>query len=79
LNDQFSREMNVTKKVIRGLGYLKYVPGLAGPHALVVRAGAYAILLGWIYFDGADYLDTPGQQLLTRIPGVPAVVATNLA
>jgi hypothetical protein len=79
LNEHFSREMDLTKKVLRGVGYLKYVPALAAPPGLTLRAGAYAILLAWIYYDGADYLETPGQQLLSRIPGVPVVLATNLA
>jgi hypothetical protein len=79
LTGRFDREMGVTKKLIRGLGFVKYLPGVAGPQALLLQAGGYGLILAWIYYDGADYLDTPGQQLLTRIPGVPAIVATSLA
>jgi hypothetical protein len=75
---RFGREMDLTKKLIRGLGYLRFVPGLAGPQGLLLRAGAYSLLLVWVVFDGADYLDSPGLQLLTRVPGVPAVVATKI-
>jgi hypothetical protein len=78
LTKRFGREMDLTKNLIRGLGYLRFVPGLVGPQGLLLRAGAYSLLLAWVVFDGADYLDSPGMGLLNRVPGVPAVVAAKM-
>jgi hypothetical protein len=78
LTKRFGQEMDLTKKLIRGIGYLRFVPGLTSPQGLLLRASAYSLLLGWVVFDGADYLDSPGMELLTRVPGIPAVVATKI-
>jgi hypothetical protein len=79
LTKRFGREMELVKKLLRAMGYLKFVPGLAGPQAVLLRGGGYCLVLAYVFFDGADYLDTPGLELLTRVPGVPAVVRARLA
>jgi hypothetical protein len=78
LTRAFGRDMDLTKKLVKGLGYLKFVPGLGGPQGLLLRAAAYVLVLGWAVADGADYLDAPRMALLTRIPGVPAVVEKGI-
>jgi len=78
LTSGFGRDMDLTKKLIKGLGYLKFVPGLGGPEGLLFRAAVYVLVLGWVVVDGADYLDAPRMALLTRIPGVPAVVEEGI-
>lgn len=78
LTERFGREMALTKKLTKGLGYLKYVPGLGGPEGLLVRAAAYVLVLGWVIVDGADYLDAERMELLSRIPGVPVVVEQGI-
>src|SRR5215472_4905049 len=72
LTKRFGREMDLVKRLIKAMGYLKYVPGLAGPQAIMLRGAGYSLVLGYVFFDGADYLDVPGLELLTRVPGVEA-------
>jgi hypothetical protein len=78
LTGRFGREMELTKKLTKALGYLKFVPGIGGPEGLLFRAAAYVLVLGWAVVDGADYLDAPRLALLARVPGVPTVVQEGI-
>jgi hypothetical protein len=74
----FGSDMDLTDKVTNYLGYLKFVPGLGGPHGLLFRAAAYCLVLGWAVLDGADYLDAGRMDLINRIPGVRSAVVHEI-
>ena len=78
LAGHFGRDMELTKKLIKGLGYLKFVPGLGGPEGLLFRGAAYVLVLGWALADGADYLDAGKMDLIDRIPGVAALIGEGI-
>jgi hypothetical protein len=78
LTDRFDRDMNLTDKLIGGLGWLRWLPGASGPQGLLIRGAAYLLLIAWAVLDGGDYLDSRNLDLIKRVPGVPSVVATRI-
>jgi hypothetical protein len=74
LVEQHRKQMELLSKLIKGMDYLRLVPGAATPQGAALFATSYVLICGYAVFSGADYLDAPRLDVFKRVQGVPSVV-----
>jgi DNA repair exonuclease SbcCD ATPase subunit len=79
LNEAYRRQIELVKKLLRAIDFIKLVPATALPIGKVLLAAVYITAGGYVVIAGADYVDARRLTRLNRVPGVNQVVQAKLA
>lgn len=79
LVEEYTAQLRLTEKLLKGLKYLGSVPVAILPYGSLLMAAVYIVLCAYVVLAGADYVDAPHLSSLHRVLGVRQVVEVNLA
>ena len=79
LDASFRQQISLSEKLFKGLRFFALLPTGALPQAKVLAASAYTVLGAYVVLVGSDYVDARRLNLLNLVPGVRALVETNLS
>ncbi|WP_025745857.1 hypothetical protein [Kallotenue papyrolyticum] len=79
LDEQFSKQIDLADRLLRGLRWLNAVPAAALPQGRLILAVIYTVLSAYVVLTGADAVDARHTRLLDRTPGIRRVVTELLA
>jgi hypothetical protein len=79
LNSAFLQQVKLAENLLRGVRFLGAIAVAALPASSPVLAGVSLLVGVYIVLAGADYVDAPRFQLLSRVPGVRRVIEVRLA